>query len=262
MKLLSNHDILSKPLYARYERRLDEEVRKGPIPKHIGIIMDGNRRYANEYLNSDISEGHRLGEKKIESVMDWCLDLGVKYITLYAFSSENFKRDQDEVSFLMDMAEASFYQMADNPKIHKHKVAIRAIGDLDALPEAVKKAIDYAYERTKDYTDMVINICLAYGGRQEIIQAVKEIASKIQAGNINLDDITEQLFSEHLYTGNMPDPDLILRTSGEVRVSNFLLWQLAYSELYFTDIYWPGFRHIDFLRAIRSYQQRNRRFGE
>ncbi len=152
--------------------------------------------------------------------------------------------------------------MADNPKIHEYRVAIRAIGDIDALPDSVKSAIDYAYERTKDYSELVINICLAYGGRQEIIQAVKEISSKIQAGNISLEDITEQLFSEHLYTGNMPDPDLILRTSGEVRVSNFLLWQLAYSELYFTDVYWPGFRRIDLLRAIRSYQQRNRRFGE
>lgn len=259
---MSFREVLSKPFYNRYERRLEKEVRPGPIPKHIGIIMDGNRRYANEYLDSDIGEGHRLGEKKIESVMEWCLDLGVKYITLFAFSSENFKRDKDEVEFLMDLAESSFYQMADNPKIHNHKVAIRALGNLDTLPEEVNKAINYAYERTKDYSDMVINICLAYGGRQEIIQAVKEISSKIQAGNLDVEDITEQMFSEHLYTGNLPDPDLILRTSGEVRVSNFLLWQLAYSELYFTDVYWPGFRRIDLLRAIRSYQQRNRRFGE
>ena len=246
-------DIVSKQVYSTYEHKLDKAVRSGPIPQHIGIIMDGNRRYAKEFLDSDIDEGHRLGEKKIESVMDWCLDLGVKYVTLYAFSSENFKRDREEVDFL---------EMADNPKIHKNRVAIRAIGKLEALPENVCKAIEYAYEKTKGYSDFTISICLAYGGRQEIVEAVKEIAAKIESGNMSVDEITESVISSHLYTGDMPDPDLILRTSGEIRVSNFLLWQLAYSELYFTDIYWPGFRRIDLLRAIRSYQQRKRRYGE
>ena len=153
-------------------------------------------------------------------------------------------------------------EMADNPKIHKHRVAIRAIGKIEALPENVRKAIDYAYEKTKDYDQFTISICLAYGGRQEIVEAVKEIAAKIEAGDMAVEEITEKVISSHLYTGDMPDPDLILRTSGEIRVSNFLLWQLAYSELYFTDIYWPGFRRIDLLRAIRSYQQRKRRYGE
>jgi tritrans,polycis-undecaprenyl-diphosphate synthase [geranylgeranyl-diphosphate specific] len=162
----------------------------------------------------------------------------------------------------MDLAESSFLEMADNPKIHKNRVAIRAIGKLEALPENVCKAIKYAYEKTKDYSDFTISICLAYGGRQEIVEAVKEIAAKIESGNMSVDEITESVISSHLYTGDMPDPDLILRTSGEIRVSNFLLWQLAYSELYFTDIYWPGFRRIDLLRAIRSYQQRKRRYGE
>ena len=255
-------DIVSKQVYSTYEHKLDKAVRAGHIPQHIGIIMDGNRRYAKEFLDSDIDEGHRLGEKKIESVMDWCLDLGVKYVTLYAFSSENFKRDREEVAFLMDLAESSFLEMADNPKIHKHRVAIRAIGKIEALPENVRKAIDYAYEKTKDYDQFTISICLAYGGRQEIVEAVKEIAAKIEAGDMAVEEITEKVISSHLYTGDMPDPDLILRTSGEIRVSNFLLWQLAYSELYFTDIYWPGFRRIDLLRAIRSYQQRTRRYGE
>lgn len=260
--MMAVQDLVSKQVYSTYEHRLEKEIKDGPVPKHIGIIMDGNRRYAKEFLDADIDEGHRLGEKKIENVMDWCLELGIRYITLYAFSSENFKRDEDEVSFLMDLAESSFYKMADNPKIHKNHVAIRAIGDLAALPEGVRKAIDYAYEKTKDYSDFVINICLAYGGRQEIVQAVKEIASKVESGNLSVEEITEQVISSHMYTGNLPDPDLILRTSGEVRISNFLLWQLAYSELYFTDIYWPGFRRIDLLRAIRSYQQRKRRYGE
>ena len=224
-------DIVSKQVYSTYEHKLDKAVRAGHIPQHIGIIMDGNRRYAKEFLDSDIDEGHRLGEKKIESVMDWCLDLGVKYVTLYAFSSENFKRDREEVDFLMDLAESSFLEMADNPKIHKHRVAIRAIGKIEALPENVRKAIDYAYEKTKDYDQFTISICLAYGGRQEIVEAVKEIAAKIEAGDMAVEEITEKVISSHLYTGDMPDPDLILRTSGEIR-------------------------------AIRSYQQRKRRYGE
>lgn len=252
---------VSDIVYTTYEHKLFKEVCEGPIPKHIGIIMDGNRRYAKEFLDSDIDEGHKLGEKKIETVMDWCLELGVRYVTLYAFSSENFKRDRDEVDFLMELAEQSFYEMADNRKIHENRVAIRALGDLESLPEPVRKAIDYAAEKTKDYDDFTISICLAYGGRQEIVTAVKAIAMKIESGELKSDEITEDLLSAHLYTGNMPDPDLILRTSGEVRVSNFLLWQIAYSELYFTDVYWPGFRRIDFLRAIRSYQQRGRRYG-
>lgn len=259
---MSVPDIVSKKVYSTYERRLRKEVLEGgPIPKHIGIIMDGNRRYAHENLDSNIDEGHRLGERKIEEVMDWCLELGVKYVTLFAFSSENFKRDKTEVDFLMELAENSFYEMADNPRIHRHRVAVRALGNISSLPEPVRKAIDYATEKTKDYSDFTISICLAYGGRQEIVEAVRQIASKVQSGELSVDDINEDLLSSHLYTGDMPDPDLILRTSGEVRVSNFLLWQLAYSELYFTDVYWPGFRYIDFLRAIRSYQQRRRRYG-
>ena len=254
--------IVSRRVYSTYERKLRNEVLEGgPIPNHIGIIMDGNRRYARENLDSNIDEGHRLGERKIEEVMDWCLDLGVKYVTLYAFSSENFKRDKDEVDFLMELAEHAFYEMADNAKIHRNRVAIRAIGDLNSLPESVRKAIDYAKEKTSDYSEFTLSICLAYGGRQEIVDAVRQIVNKVQTGELTLDDITEDLLSSHLYTGDMPDPDLILRTSGEVRVSNFLLWQLAYSELYFTDVFWPGFRYIDFMRAIRSYQQRRRRYG-
>ena len=255
-------DIVSKQVYSSYEHKLERLVRRGPIPEHIGIIMDGNRRYAKEFLDSNIDEGHKMGKDKIEDVMNWSLSLGIKYVTLFAFSSENFKRDHEEVEFLMDLAESSFYAMADNPRIHDNRVAIRAIGNLDMLPDNVRKAIDYAYEKTKDYDDFTISICLAYGGRQEIVNAVKEIVGKIQNGELALDDITEDLLSSHMYTSELPDPQLILRTSGEVRISNFLLWQLAYSELYFTDVYWPGFRYIDFLRAIRSYQQRKRRFGE
>ena len=253
---------LSRTAYSRYERGLTKEVLKGPMPKHMAMIMDGNRRYAAEILDADTKEGHRRGEEKIEEMLEWCLDLNIQYVTVYAFSTENFKRDQDEIDFLMDLAEAALYRMADNKKIHERKVRIRVFGDHSSLPESVKKAKEYAESRTMDYSEFNFNVAMAYGSRQEILSAVKEIARKVASNELEVDEISEEMFSEHLYTSDLPDPDLVLRTSGEVRISNFLLWQLAYSELYFTDVYWPGFRYIDLLRAIRSYQQRIRRYGE
>lgn len=251
-----------KILYSGYEKRLAKDILKGQMPKHIAVIMDGNRRYAAEHLNNDKKEGHRKGEKKIEELIEWCFDLNVPYVTVYAFSTENFKREKDEVDYLMELAESLLYKMADSDKIHEHKVRINVFGDNSILPDGVVKAIEYAHKKTGDYKDFMFNVAMAYGGRQEIVSAVREIARKVKNGELEVDDISENTFSQHLYTGDTPDPDLILRTSGEVRMSNFLLWQLAYSELYFTDVFWPGFRRVDFLRAIRSYQQRVRRYGE
>ncbi len=250
-----------KVVYSTYEKQLEKEVREGPIPKHLAIIMDGNRRYAEQILGEEANKGHMMGELKVEEMLDWCLSLNISYVTVFAFSTENFNREQSEIDFLMDLCEASLYKMADTPKVHESKVRIRVLGDHSTLPQRVLDAIDYADEKTSMYTNMTFNVAIAYGGRQEILTAVKNIAQKVKDGEIDIDDISEELFSDHLYTSDIPDPDLILRTSGEVRMSNFLLWQLAYSELYFTDVYWPGFRHIDFLRAIRSYQQRVRRYG-
>ncbi|MDR3283046.1 MAG: di-trans,poly-cis-decaprenylcistransferase [Candidatus Methanoplasma sp.] len=254
-------NVFSKAAYSRYERRLTKEILTGPMPRHVAIIMDGNRRYAAEILESDVSEGHRKGEQKIEEMLDWCLTLKIPYITVYAFSSENFTRDKGEVDFLMDLSEAALYRMADDPRIHENKVRIRVLGNLSDLPPNVQTAIAYADERTSCYSSYSFNVAMAYGGRQEILAAVKEIAEEVRDGKIGIEDISEAKFSNHLYTSDMPDPDLVLRTSGEVRISNFLLWQMAYSELYFADVYWPGFRSIDFLRAVRSYQQRVRRYG-
>lgn len=255
--------VLSKSAYSQYERQLEKEVLSaGVMPKHVAIIMDGNRRYAEEVLGEDVHVGHRLGEEKIEEMLEWCLRLEIKYITIYAFSTENFNRESEEVDFIMDLAEAALYKMADNPAVNEKKVRIRVIGDRNTLPERVVEAMKYADERTSSYSDYHFNVALAYGSRQEIIAAAKEIARKVKRGELEPEDITEELMSSHLYTYDLPDPDLVLRTSGEVRISNFLLWQLAYSELYFTDVYWPGFRYIDLLRAIRSYQQRERRYGE
>jgi len=254
--------ILSKTVYSRYKKALAREVLAGPIPKHIAIIMDGNRRYAAEVLDADTNEGHRKGEEKIEEMLWWCLELKIEYVTVYALSTENFKRDKDEIDFIMSLSESALYRMADNKKIHENGVRIRVFGDHATLPESVRVAIKYAEEKTSSYSNFNFNVAMAYGSRQEIVSAVKDIARKVADHELDVEDITEDTLSEHLYTSEIPDPDLILRTSGEVRISNFLLWQLAYSELYFTDVYWPGFRYIDFLRAIRSYQQRVRRYGE
>ena len=258
---MDTRGIISDRAYAIYDMSLEKEVKSGEMPRHIAIIMDGNRRYAEEVLGEDPIEGHKLGRRKLEEVLHWCVELNIHILTVYAFSMENFKRDSEEVAYLMDLLEQSLYEYADNADVHSNKVAINFIGDRDKLPDNVRKAMDYARERTEGYDRHILNLAIAYGGRQDIVSAVRAIAQDAVDGRISADDIDEELVSGYVSTANMPDPDLVLRTSGEVRVSNFLLWQMAYSELYFTDVYWPGFRHIDFLRAIRTYQQRVRRYG-
>jgi len=223
--------------------------------------MDGNRRFASQ-LGLDEESGHVEGRKKLEEMLDWCMALGIKILTVYAFSTENFKRDSEQVKKLMDLFEKNFKKAAEDERVHEHGVKINAIGDVESLPPDVKESVRYAEEKTKGYDQYFFNIAVGYGGREEIIQGIKKIAQDVKSGDLAIDDIDEEVFAERLYTSNFPDPDLILRTSGEERISNFLLWQSAYSELYFTDVYWPGFRKIDFLRAIRSYQDRHRRMGE
>lgn len=254
--------ILTDHAYSAYESKIDREVRAGVIPNHLAFIMDGNRRYAEEVLKDDPMEGHRLGREKLEQVLHWCLDLNIRVLTFYAFSTENFNREKHEVDYLMELLEQSLYSFADDSRIHEKKVGIRVIGDLDMLPDQVVEAIRYAEGKTKGYEDYTLNMAIAYGGRQDITQAVRSIAQDVVEGKMSLDDIDECTVARYMSTSGLPDPDLILRTSGELRLSNFLLWQMAYSELYFTDVYWPGFRYIDLLRAIRTYQQRKRRFGK
>lgn len=243
------------------EASLLKEVRAEPVPLHIGIIMDGNRRFAQD-LGEPPVKGHEYGRDTLENVLDWCLELGVKHLTVYAFSTENFSRNPLEVKRLMELFEENFLKMADDPRVHKNRIHIRTIGQTHRLPKRVRDAIGVAEARTKDYSDYFYTIAVAYGGRQEIIDAVRAIAEEVKAGRVRPQDVDEALLSKHLYTSHLPDPDLILRTSGEERISNFLLWQVAYSELYFTDVYWPGFRRIDFLRAVRTFQLRKRRFGK
>lgn len=247
-------------IYRLYQRRLLRQVRQGLIPRHIAIIMDGNRRFARE-IGLAHTSGHLEGKNKLEEILTWCMELGIKILTVYAFSTENFQRDREEVEELMRLFEESFNAAAMDQRVHQHRIRIRVIGDLPLLPENVRRAIAHAEERTKDYDSYIFNIAVAYGGREEIVQGLRAIAAKVRNGALEPEEIDEKLFSSHLYTADLPDPDLILRTSGEERISNFLLWQLAYSELYFTDVYWPGFRKIDLLRAVRSYQMRQRRYG-
>ena len=237
------------------------EIDKNNIPEHIAVIMDGNRRYA-ESAGLLPHEGHLKGKNTLENLSDWCRSVGIKILTVYAFSLENFNRSKDELEKLMDLFEESFRNAGDDPRVHENQVRVKALGHRELLPERVKNAIDYAESKTKNYTNFNYNLAVAYGGRQEIIRSMKILGRMIEKGELKADEINANLISSNLYTSDLPDPDLILRTSGEERISNFLLWQLAYSELYFADVFWPEMRKIDFLRAIRSFQQRNRRIGK
>ena len=248
------------PVYKVYEKRLERQIKRGQVPKHLAVIMDGNRRYA-ENLGILPHEGHIKGKSTLENLSDWCRHLGIRHLTVYAFSLENFDRDETELSPLMDLFEESFRSAGDDPRVHQNKVRVRAIGHREMLPDKVVKAIEYAESKTKDYNDFNYNLAVAYGGRQELVRSMEKIAEKVKEGKIIPSEIDAELISSNLYTSGLPDPDLILRTSGEERISNFLLWQIAYSELYFADVYWPDMRKIDFLRAIRSFQKRKRRLG-
>ena len=232
----------------------------GPIPKHVAVIMDGNRRYAAE-LGLMTEEGHQMGKDKLEEMLNWCMELKIRVLTVYAFSTENIRREPKEIEFLMNLFVENFKTLAEDDRVHKNKIRVKVIGNQAILPSAVQDAIRYAEEKTRGYDQYFFNLAIAYGGREEILQAIKGVASKVKEGELKMEDITEESFSKMLYTSDLPDPDLILRTSGEERISNFLLWQLAYSEFYFSDVYWPGMRKIDFLRAIRDYQRRVRRYG-
>ena len=259
MAELSN--AITDSMYKAYERRLLKDIKKWPVPKHVAIIMDGNRRYAEE-LGLQPTDGHDMGRDKLEQVLEWCMEVDIRVLTVYAFSTENIKRSMDEVEKLMELFDINFRKAADDERIHKNKVRIRAIGQVDKLPPTVQEAIKYAEERTKNYDAYHFNLAVAYGGREEIIHAIKRIAEDHKSGKLDLGDIDEKKVSSYMFTKDLPDPDLVLRTSGEERISNFLLWQMAYAELYFTDVYWPGFRKIDFLRAVRTYQSRHRRYGK
>jgi tritrans,polycis-undecaprenyl-diphosphate synthase [geranylgeranyl-diphosphate specific] len=224
--------------------------------------MDGNRRWAKQ---RDLVpwEGHWEGADKVEEFLDWCLELNVKTITLYSFSTENFNRPEEEIAELFKLFEQMLERVLNSDSIHKNKVHINAIGRIDTLPTNLQELIHKVEEATKDYDRYFLNIAIAYGGRAEIVDAVRAIAEKVKQGDLEPKEIDEQVIEANLYTAHLPhpDPDIIIRTSGESRLSNFLVWQSAYSELFIVDVYWPSFRKIDLMRAIRGYQMRQRRYG-
>jgi tritrans,polycis-undecaprenyl-diphosphate synthase [geranylgeranyl-diphosphate specific] len=248
--------------YKLYEKWLWYQVKNGAKLEHIAIILDGNRRWASEKeLNPWL--GHKKGAETVERLLDWCEKLNVKFVTLYTFSTENFRRSPEEIAEIMEIAEEKFRKLLTDERIHRNKVHVKVIGRTNLLPESLQQLIAEVEKATENYDNQFLNFAFAYGGRAEIVDAAKTIAEKVKSGELKLDEVDEGTFEKYLYTAHMAkqEPDLIVRTSGEERLSGFLLWQSAYSELAFLDVYWPDFRLIDLLRAIRTFQTRKRRYG-
>ncbi|OAS21700.1 isoprenyl transferase [Paenibacillus oryzisoli] len=234
------------------------EIELDKVPAHVAIIMDGNGRWAKQRGLPRVA-GHHSGMKNVKKITMAANDIGVKVLTMYAFSTENWKRPKEEVDFLMKLPQEFF--PLEIEELIQNNVRIRMTGWKDGLPDYTLKAIEGAIERTKDNTGLILNFALNYGGRKEIIAGVQDMMKDLQNGNLNPDELDESLFSSYMLTSDLPDPDLLIRTSGELRLSNFLLWQLAYSELWFTDAYWPEFTEDLFMQAIAEYQRRGRRYG-
>jgi len=229
------------------------------IPKHVAIILDGNRRFSKRLMMKPW-RGHEWGAKKVEKLVDWCKELGVKELTLYAFSVENFNRPKREFDYLMDLFKKEFDRMKDDPRIYKNKIRINVIGRIWMFPKDVQERMKEIMERTKNHDKYVINFAMAYGGRTEVVDAVKKVAEQIKKGKLRIEDINEESFSRNLYM--VDEPDLIIRTGGTKRMSNFLPLQGAYSELIFLDKMWPEFEKEDFIKCVEEYGERERRFGK
>tara|TARA_B100000035_G_scaffold183546_1_gene156671 strand:- start:982 stop:1863 length:882 start_codon:yes stop_codon:yes gene_type:complete len=241
--------------------RLRDRLVLGELPKHISIIMDGNRRFAWS-KSSVVGVGHSEGKEKLKEVMNWVLDLGVPYFTVYALSTENIsERGDDELEVLYDLYVSGLREISEDSRIHERGVRVQVVGRLEMLPQRVRDAISKAEEVTSEYSNFTFTVCLAYGGREEIVDAVKSVAIDHASGNLDVDSIDSSEITSRMYASELPDPDLVIRTSGEERISNFLLWQIAYSELHFSDVFWPSFSKADLYEAIESYQYRRRRYG-
>jgi short-chain Z-isoprenyl diphosphate synthase len=251
--------------YRLYERRLADELAGGPLPRHVGVILDGNRRFARERGLDDPSDGHAAGARRIDPFLDWCLEMGIPYVTLWLLSTENLAREDSEVAALLSIIEDTVRRMGCSEEAAARGLKVTAVGALDLLPEDTRRCLKEAEEATADHDRLRVQVAVGYGGRQEITDALRSLLHARAAEGADLEQVAASLrpedIGDHLYTTGLPDPDLIIRTSGEVRLSGFLLWQSAHSEFYFTDAYWPEFRKVDFLRALRDYQRRSRRFG-
>ena len=257
--------MLTDALYRIYERRLQQQLKGDVLPRHIGVVLDGNRRYARARGFSDVAAGHRMGADKIHELLDWCHELQIPYVTLWLLSTDNLQRDEAEVSQLLDIIADTVTRIAQDSRNRQRSLKITTVGALDVLPDRLRRALKSAEEATADHTGCHVQVAIGYGGRQEITDALRGLLLARSAQGQSLEDVIDELspelISQHLYTTGTPDPDLIIRTSGEIRLSGFLLWQSANSEFYFCDPYWPEFRKTDFLRALREFSHRQRRFG-
>ena len=240
------------------EQNIEDIINMQALPEHVAIIMDGNRRWAKKN-NLSTPQGHKEGAENLKRIAKFANKIGIKHITVYAFSTENWKRTTEEVNALMNLFQS--YLDDYSKRADSENIKVKIIGNRQGLSEKMQKSIEKCMERTKNNTGITFNIALNYGGRDEIIHAVKNIIEKVQNKEINIEDITEQTISDNLYTANQPDPDLLIRTSGEIRLSNFLPWQLVYTEFLFVDKNWPDFNEKDLDDAIEVYRSRNRKFG-
>lgn len=247
-------------MYRVYESRLVQLMDPDRLPRHVAIICDGNRRWAREAGFDDVSHGHRVGAKRIADMLGWCSELGIGGVTIYLLSTENLSRESEELDALMQIVPDIVEEISHGDW------RVRIVGNLDSLPNPVADRLREASARTDGLSGMNVNVAVGYGGRQEIVDAVQKLLSEAAANGATaaqmVDAVTVAGIDSNLYTSGQPDPDLVIRTSGEQRLSGFLLWQSAYSEIWFTDAYWPEFRRVDFLRALRDYAARNRRFGK
>ena len=257
---MSLRSYLSNIVYGAYGRRLIQQ-RQGKTPRHIAVLLDGNRRWAREAGFTDVSQGHLVGARKIEQLLSWCEEAGVEVVTLFLLSTDNLNRDPKEVAPLLDI----IADVVDELSGPDESWRLRIVGAIEALPEKIGSRLSEAAGRTAGRDGMEVNAAVGYGGRQEIANAVRRLLQHHASEGTTITELAKILdvdhISEHLYTSGQPDPDLIIRTSGEQRLSGFLLWQSAHSEFYFTDTYWPAFRRVDFLRALRDFAWRQRRFG-
>jgi len=233
------------------------------MPNHIAIILDGNRRWAKRNLTIQ-EKGHFKGADAVENLLDWCEEFDIKIITLYVLSAENLQRKNEELDYLYELIHKRLEKLYNDPRLHKNQMRVKALGTIDLLPNSIKDVLKRLDEVTREYKNHFLNIAIAYGGQNELVDAVKKIGTKIKTGELDAEEINKEVIESNLYTSHLPQssPDMILRTSGEKRMSGFLLWQSAYSELVFLDIFWPEFRKIDLMRAIRTFQKRKRRVGK
>jgi short-chain Z-isoprenyl diphosphate synthase len=251
---------LGDGIYRLYEKRLARGLHGAPVPRHVGVIVDGNRRWAKS-VGATSAHGHRKGADKIVELLEWCDQAGVEVVTLWLLSTDNLTRPEGELQSLLRIIENTVREIASTNSDWR----VNPMGALDLIPATTASVLKEVAEATADRTGLIVNAAVGYGGRREIADAVRSLLSDHVARGTSLEDVVATLdvehIGEHMYTRGQPDPDLVIRTSGEVRLSGFLLWQTAHSEFYFCDAYWPDFRHVDFLRALRSYAQRQRRFG-